>query len=322
MNVLPFVLVMLTMLSIITYSRLQSFMQRTLVLNEFECYMQHIEHYSFNQSQEKLFAEAEKKKEDKEEKQDKIKPTTQKEPTKDDTDKSKGDADKKPNKKTDADRFINLAFLYDKSQRENHKEWYDTAYTITKNLINQLYRNKYFFQEMEEKNPGFVDQLLKTIMDKAEEQSKLKIKTPKDLANLNLENEELQDTLAKMLRGSQNTVEVMVACQKVADDKLIEAMERQGFPSLASYTMATKTMKPIRMYLAPAPLLMAIYNDERDVDAIIKYRHKLYLEVKDNGKSNDEASAEFQRLFQNKIPNHYDPTFFDYTVTKTNPDRP
>jgi hypothetical protein len=279
--------------------------------------MQFIEHYSYNESQEKLFEKSKSKKN--EEQEGKVEDTKQKVEPKSDQ-KIDKDAFKNDNKKTEADRYINLVFLYDKTQRESHKEWYDTAYALTRNMIFQLYRNKYFFQEMEEKNPGFVDQLLRTISDKAEQQTQLKIKKPKDLANLNLENEELQDILAKMLRGSENTVEIIRECQKIHDERVVQALEQQGFPSLANYTMANKNLRPIRLYLAPAPLLMAIYEDERDVDAIMKYRTKLYKEVSvKDGKSNDQASAEFKRLFQNKIPAKYDPTFFDYTVTKTNP---
>jgi hypothetical protein len=295
MNILPIVFVMLAMMSIMTYARLQSFLNRSLIQNEFECYVQVIEQYDANQAQLEQYNDH--------------KGASQQKPTPD-PDQNNG--------KVQADRYLNFGLFVNKQERESKQQWAGTAYEITRQLILNLYEEKPFYSEILEQNPDFTDHLLRTLMDKADQQKEfVKISKPKDMANLVLDDPIMQETWAKMLKGTPHQQAALLACQKLTPMELEVYKQMQSYPSLADYIRVTKQVKPLRIYLTPEPILQAIFKDERIVQEIVQQRHQLYLDVHSKRKSNEDATNEFKRSFSGKIPRQYDPTFFDFSVTQT-----
>ncbi len=110
-------------------------------------------------------------------------------------------------------------------------------------LFERLYQGQAFYSE------NLAQDLLKKLRTLAttstdEKNKKQTIKTPEELAALNLNNPKLQDALYKVLKGCQ-----------------VEGSEG-GYPSLCDYLIVHNHPVKVNLYQAPYDLISALLNDE------------------------------------------------------------
>ena len=196
-------------------------------------------------------------------------------------------------------------------------------------LIATLYEEKTFFQDVGMKEQD-IEALMKLFFDKAKILAgNTPIKNKLDLANVIVENSMYEEVIYKILKGN-NPIK-----KKWGDTKL-ESPE--NYDSLLEYVNLQKRETLMSVYLAPRPLLLALFQDPAVVEEIIKEREVIYGKLnskKGDAKLNSVStqdtttpaapapaelySEEFQRMFAQKLPHDMDPTLIDFAVSKTKP---
>ncbi|NGX57616.1 MAG: hypothetical protein K940chlam3_00509 [Chlamydiae bacterium] len=279
MNVLPIVFSILMLLAIITYSQLQNFLVRGTIRREYVCYMQNRSRDSLNLLQEELY------------------------------DKNEVPGESRDNWiKINALSKVNLnVFLQDPTT--NEKSALLNAHNgIIRRLIENIYADRPFFQEFEEKRPDAVNELWQAVvraLKRLDEQGK-GIGKAKHLANIQLDDPELNLFFAQMLKQIQTPESILYDCEskKVKDvQKKVEY-----YPNLIDFVgVDGKTEKPYRVWLASKPLLQAIFQDESVVEAIMVERSELHKQLNNVPKDRrDQVRSElndtFEQQFRNKLP--------------------
>lgn len=308
MNVLMFVMTMLMLLALMTYSRLDAFRSSQVFQSIFKYYMEVDERGYFNLKADPMY-----------------------EGIKVNTKEGKGGG----GPKAEGSPRLGIALLVDQKQRESKpKEWTQTK-LLLKNLIETLYKDQPFYKEAIEKRPSLPDELINAITHAADALPKdKKITNASDLANLKLADPELDQILYKILQGAtykdingkrttENDEEVVEpeVDQSQADESLAnegtEYKSVKGYFSLLDYVTTNSTPK-IRVYLAPRAVLQSIFIKPEIVQSIIDERKQLYRQVIKGADPKELTTTFKDRYDRDKEPGVAEESL-NFTVTKTNP---
>lgn len=311
MNVLIFVMTMLMLLALMTYARLETYRNSQVFQILFENFMQKDERGYINMVAEKKY-----------------------ETTKGSTRES----GKGSTKKVAASPRVSLNLLFKKTEKEGAPQAVEHFKALLKNLMTTLYEEQPFYQQIYEKRPSFIDDivaaLIRTVENLPENQ---KLKKTTDLANLTLGDDQLDDTFYKMLHGApykevferveappEEKAEEVQSDEDPSDSSIIEkeAEEHQspkGYYSLLDF-ITLQPLDRVRVYLAPKEVLKAVYRNDAIVNDIIRKRGELYHQAQ---LTDSDGIKSLSESFKNEFQNRQDPTVgddvLDYTVTKTNP---
>jgi hypothetical protein len=281
MNVLPFVMTLLMILSIMTYARIESFQDLSGLKAQFEWYMQHFERKYSNEVNDRKY--------------DTQNPSKR---------KIGEDPDTKQKDEEKACSRIPFYLFLNKQQREARHDFFDQHYLLAKLLMMQLYGDTAFLKKASETQPDIIDGILKGLINAAEKLPKGQtITSSADLASINLGDDLLNNTFTLMLKG---TVEID------------EQDEKGTYPPLTKFVTVKNKLK-VRIFLAPHDILMAIYDNPALVKEIEETRISLYKQVKDESITKEEASKEFESQFSGKQREGIDSKILDFRVSKTNP---
>jgi len=331
MNILPFVITMIMLLALLTYARLETYRDSATLQAVFKHYMQKLEREGVNKREIAWYE------------------------LKHASSNKKGGApskDKNP-RSSSSSRLSFYALINTDDKAPAQKQSADTQ-ELAKKLIFTLYAHQPFFIEMEQHRPGFVDEILSRIsLASAALPQEQKIKKTQDLANLSLDDIQLNEVFYKMLKGTPKpdeqeqrpSEEIEDAQIKQTDEEAVEPKQHAepiapkpqiphtGYPSLLDY-ITIKNTSGVRVYLASKPLLSAMFG-ESTADAIITFRNELYQQVNNESITAQEATSQFQGRFGNSLntPSGTSgtsgpsgtpgasggPSNFDFTVSKTNP---
>jgi hypothetical protein len=291
MNILLFVMTFLMVLSLMSYARWQTYRSFSGFKAEFEHYMKETERGFYNARAKKWYEET---------------PATKKEGS----------------ENSHSSQAISRLTFYPILKREKD---YPLFVELAKRLMRLLYGSQRFFKEAEEKDPNILDEILSQLTQIYQNLPKDKqITQASDLANLDLNNPELNDIFCKMLRGTPRSLETtQLPSQETTEEETgSEAKEDgeeytsdTGYYSLLDY-ISMKNKPKIRVYLASRELLLAIYGDPAAVESIIQERNALYKQVADGGVKPPEATKIFQAALEGKSQFN---AILDFGVTKTNP---
>lgn len=176
---------------------------------------------------------------------------------------------------------------------------------ILRRLMSTLYGTQPFFIEAKEKNQRLEDDILNKLFEKAEE---LQVYKERNLANIELGDDQLQLVLYKMLKGS---------CDEGEAD-----INAGNYPSLFEFISINRGQsKPLSIYLAGEPLLHAVFQNPTVVNQILKERISIHKTLKKDKNANKIALAQqFKDLFKNSLPPDIEPTLIDFNVSKTDPE--
>jgi len=293
MNVIPIVFSILMLLAIITYAQLQTFVLRNVSRVEYVCHMANRSRDNINLLQDQLYQDH----------------------------KVPGEKSENGNR-VDAVSQVNLR-IFESEPTIQNQIFYDAHNEIVKRLIDILYANRPFYQDFEEKRPDVVNELWREVRQELQREKNQRqgIKKAKHLANLRLGDPELQEFLANMLKRVQTPESLIYDCQS----KGSESKKAVYYPNLIDYlAVQSSDMKPYRVWLAPRPLLLAIFQDPNVVDAIAVEREQLYGQLKQVPKERrdqvkNEMKFTFQRLFQNKLPSNIPEGIVNFDVSLSRP---
>lgn len=252
MQVLLFVITLLMLLSTISYSRLELFLQQSLLLREYTAYQHFAEGSEQNKKQLEIYK------------------------------KHKGEDSEEKKQNAESGKSLPIhSFL----QREKVGQDPNAIHELLKRLMQNLYGDKHFFLEIQEKRPSFLDELLVRMAEAAKEE---KITYKKDLSKLDLQDAELQEVYAKMLRGNKST----------------HNNDKREYDSLSEYVQTQSGRKKIQLLHASPPLLLAIYGDPSLVEEIIDRRKHI------------KSDKEFRDLFEGQESPDVPASLLDYSVPK------
>lgn len=290
MNVLLFVSALLILMSLITYGRIQEYVGTLMVQGVLKEGMSELERCTYNKKMELLYRSTAAHAED-----------PPKETAENGTIKIP-ESDK--NSESKAIAKINFRWM-----TEIQEQYPEIKTQIIKNLITQLYQKDVFYQEMLEKRPDVLNELLQQISYGVVKVGK--ISTPQDLIKLKFDDEELWEFFCVMLRITPSFKEEQ---KKLKEEKKPPSCT---FVSLLNYLTAVRSDK-IRVYLAPKPILMAIFENEEVVERLRKRRAEIFKEAKkQNAQQIVETGLKFQETFAGEAIKFL--PLLDFTVSKTDP---
>lgn len=308
MNVLIFVMTLLMLLALMTYSRLDIYRSSQVFQSIFKYYMENDERGYFNIKAQPIY----------------------------DSIKVKTKEGKPGGPKAEGSPRLGIQLLLDKAQRESKvNEWNQTR-VLLKNLLNSLYEKQPFYREAMDKRYTMVDDLIQAITEAVDELPKeKKLKTAADLANLKLADPELNMLLYKILQGgsyrninvpkepeAKSLLAERVESEIDQDDQALssEASEYksiEGYYSLLDFVTSTSAPK-IRVFLAPREVLEAVFPSPEIVDNILAERKQFYRQAV-NGGDTKELSETFRQAFERYKEQNVSDESLNFTVTKTNP---
>lgn len=317
MNILLYVMTMLMLLTLLTYTRIESYRSFAVVEKQFVIYMEEKERDFVNSKAEELY-----------------KKTSVKAPK---TSTPEPEPNKpKPEPTSPGTGRLSIYPLIHSNDREANPEAFSKTLELTKKLIVRLYQSQPFYQEIEEKRPHFVDDLLHELVNGVEKLPPEKAITKiTDLANFKFENDpELDLAFYEMLKeipkNAQKVKEKSVIGKRLYNESLeqeepyeepqaevLESQPKDREFSLMDY-LTLKANSKVRVYLASRVLLLAIYEDPIFVEQILEARNALYARIKNNPEEKKELSEKFAEQFKRGQALHYE-SLLDFSVTGTNP---
>lgn len=285
---------MLMIISILTYGRLENYRSFAYLQAAFKEYMEQTERQYTNQEAIKRYNDTHATKKEKQEHQS----------------------------QNQASSTLSFGLFVNKKQRDSNQDKLDTHVIIAKDLMSFLYGDQPFFRELQEKRLNFLDELFTALIQVSEEFEEKRVpKKAKEIATIDLNDQELNDVFTKMLKGTKkkrvkpkHTEDV----EFVPRDPLYRLKPPEGYYSLLDFITVQDKKFKIRVYLASGQLLMALFGSPDTVYQILDERYRLYSEVK-NGKPATEASEEFKNFFLDYRLPSVPEDMLDFGVSKTNP---
>ena len=306
MNVLIFVVTLLMLLALMTYTRLDSYLSSQVFQTIFSYYMENDEREYTNLQALSAY--------------DHI-----------NVNKVKKDEKSKPKQKAAGSPRVSIFLWFNKTQREEKpKEWAQTK-VLLKNLMSSLYGGQPFFQKSLENNPALLDQLISAVAQTVDALPKdQKPKTAKDLANLKLADPELDQVFYKILQGAHckpvATTESKAKEEHSLEESQGDSVEEngseeyrstKGYCSILDFITGAAHAK-VRVYLASREVLNAIFPDSQVVDDIIVERQQLYKQAL-SAEDSQPLAEQFKEHFSRFKDSAIDDDTLSYDVTKTNP---
>lgn len=310
MNVLLFTTAMILLLGALTYARIDMYRSLSILQGQFKQYMEVSERSSINKEAENWYETST-------------------------ASKSTGKTAPQKGKRQQALSRLSFLPFVNSEKKQAHSQEYPQLAELARRLFEVLYRDQKFYRENKLKIDS---ELLSRLMVAVEQlPPDQKITRATDLAILNLQDPILNDALYKMLQGTmqpdekqdpQKVFEEAPPCQLdetggEEDDEAVEPGKReevkssQGYYSLLDFITLQDAAK-VRVYLAPRPLLTAIFDDPAIVSDIIATRCNLYRKLVSKAMTAEEATQAFHTQFIQQSRG-FDDTILDFSVSKTNP---
>lgn len=295
MNVLIVVFTMLSLLTIMTYTRLQTFLDSAGIRIEYEKYMTETERSSIDSLEDR-----------------KYRTTTVKATA----------GGPKPGKAAEevADKEASLAKLNLMPLMKNEVTADETdlkrvtgplgsSALILERLMDILYGDQRFYKEALKDYPDLPQALIYNVVQGAKSKSPcdLKFTHVRDLANITLSDPKLREVWYKMLKGQEPSYR--------SDSKGKKVKTSSGYSPLTEYVALRKKSTAIRVWLARKALIEAIF---RDPETILSRRQELYGYVKDGMMTEKGANQEFA-AFKEGTDTDIDLSLLDFNVSKSRP---
>lgn len=183
------------------------------------------------------------------------------------------------------------------------------AFTLLKNLMQTLYGDQKFYKEAKELQPDFEDEFIKNIFEQARDEQKNKqwISKVGHLGAIPLDDKLQSYIRYKMFTGNKS--------------RLNEGSEDDpGYFPLVQFTSLKKRKTLISLWLAPRPILMALFQDPQVVQELMDFRREIYSEIrKNNSSGTKQAKQEELRLRFGSLIRDIETDYIDFQVTGTYP---
>ncbi len=181
------------------------------------------------------------------------------------------------------------------------------AFILLKNLISALGEGQDFFNEAKEELPELEEQFVMALFEAAKlaQQENQWMKKPKHLAKLELEDKYLVDFRCDIFNGTKS---------KYDED----STELAGYYSLDEFISMSKGDTIMSLWLAPKPLLMALFQNPVTVDELLALRKEMYREVKKNSSLASAKETDLRLRYALEIDDDLI-KYIDFKVTTSKP---
>lgn len=309
MNVLIFVISLLMMLALLTYGRLDMYRNFVITQLEFERYMVEDQRKAINKGAKQWYDW-----------------TTVS--TKNGKNASRAPSDTTPR--------LNITSLLDAEKRNQDPALATIQKELFKRLIYHLYGDQASFKTAIDKNPHLIDELLQAIElagDQLAKEDKI-FKSTDILEKLDLHNPTLQEFYYRLLKGyrlpdkkrnlnkEEGTIilteDLMLGSgEEIADESFEEYVSLDKKISLLNYVTLNPKKIKTRIYLAPQPVLFAIFGDSQTVDEVQQTRLNLYQQAMSQEDAKN-LTEEFKQKFKSRTKDVPE-KMLDFTVTSSDP---
>ena len=265
MNILVFTVTLLMLLAMMTYARIEMYTSFRVIQSQFEVYMAHSVENEANKQVKKLYVN---------------------------TAMSVSNNGDKPPQQSEGQSKIGIrCFLTQGSNANDVKE----KTILLRNLIDVLFKGVPFYNEMLEKRPSFVFEIIYQLKEAAIHVPQLSY--PSELATLELRDDELHRVFVKMLQGNA-----------------------EGQSSLLDYLTVEPQQKPkVRVYLASLNLLRAMMRTEQDVIDLKNLRESLFKQLTKGDIQLAEGVAELREETLKRLRGDFTESLLDFSISLTNP---
>lgn len=302
MYILYTVISFLIIISAITYARIEEFKDNYILHKMHRDYMQKSQYTIFNQIQQSIYENKSSKynpKNKEKEKKKELENQSQVYNSSADT-VAEGD-EKEKEKRENLNSALDIGIFF-KSNESDPK--YLQSLNLLKKLIIINYADFEFYKEMREKVDDFDNVFLQKIIDaiKNFDDKVKKSLLKRDLAEIKLPEQDLQYVWCRIIRGT----------------KSVNTPEESGYYPVGRFLTITggeKAYKPISVYLARPPLLLAIFEDPSLVQAIIECRNRIHKE----GIKRPEGKSTLENICKNRIPADISPELLSFEISGTDP---
>jgi hypothetical protein len=290
MNILFFVIFYLMLLSVMTFGRLESFLGFSAMQKGFLEAMQKKEPEYYSQAAVRLYQ------------------STVATKNGDDDDESEESEQNSASSKLSFNLFLS------KEQRESYQKVLPMQIQAAKKLMEYLYKNEPFYKKGEEKYGDLSQEIIQSLINWSNTNKPKKAwKNAKEIANVDLGDEELNQVFTKMLEGTVKKETI-----KTKDLNSYFLPDDGVFSLLDMITVQSDKLK-IRVYLASAQVLMALFDRPDVVNSILQERKRLFYAV-DSGKTTpQDAAKSFKEQFLGQQAPGITEEMLDFGVSKTYP---
>lgn len=182
------------------------------------------------------------------------------------------------------------------------------AYTLLKNLMIAMYGDQKFYKEAKDLRPEFEEEFIKNLFERSkdEQESKQWISEVSHLGSIELDDDLQSYIRYKMFTGNKSRY-------------VTGSQDDPGYYPLIEFTSLKKRKTLMSLWLAPKPLLMALFNDPEIVQDVIDTRREMYNEIRnDTNESAKQTKTQELRLRFGAYIQDLAP-YIDFQVTKTRP---
>ena len=299
MNLLVFVFSFLMLIAAISYQGLAHYKSNALVRSVWDSIIRVEEPCAFNKMAENEYKHIQGKRLSK-------------------TEKAKKEAEEEKGKGSSK---INFRYLTDPTYAALYPKETEQVELLLRNLIQLLYGDQAFFQDLYQVRPTVIQDLLHSLRAYSEELGDKKISSTATLSKITLKDENLEKLWYQLLKENPVSNKVLEKLFNLSKEEMFKLGEKACFKTHLLNYINNSNERQIRLYLAPRALLLALLNDPVLVSDVIQKRKELYKEVtrKDNPMTPQEAALELQN-FASKLPSlaQFD-AIITYTISKSDP---
>jgi hypothetical protein len=279
---------MLSLLTIMTYTKLQSFLDHAGVRIEYERFMQKNERESINKLEERKYINS------------KLKKDTENKDAKEEKERAEA--------KLSLRSILRAPPEDEKPEAKALRETRNGQITpLLARLMRELYGKLPFYKDVEKTHPNLAEDIISEMIETiSKSPCKLKFSNVNDLGNIPLKTPKLREVFYKMLKGEEASWTYDEHGEKVLVGKC--------YPPLTNFVSVSDATK-IRVWLAQPALIRAIF---RYPDEILSRRAELYRYVKDDTYTK-EGATEDMLIFKSGTATDVDLNLLDFTASKTRP---
>jgi hypothetical protein len=199
-----------------------------------------------------------------------------------------------------------------------------SCFALFKSLLQVLYEGEVFFDNLKKDIPDLEERFISTCIDIARrrKEDEKPLSSASQLLILDLSGEpQLEEARFGMMRG-----------EKRRGKKTPPARDLDHYMLQEFITINKSQQHIMSIWLAPHPLLLAAFGDEAVVEEIMRTRHEMYKELRNdrrNNQANDQKTtlsslkqADLQNRYKDLLVSGISAEYIDFGVSLTNPKRP
>lgn len=211
-----------------------------------------------------------------------------------------------------------LAIFSNSTFTKTNAQYVPIYRSLLHNTTQIVYAKQEFFQNALQEQPNFIESLWNEIsleLGKKEENQK-PIQNVTELANIKLQDPELQKVWVEMLPKKFEPGSIGASCKGEGQPKEL--------PTILDFLQTDNSYLNLRIQLLPRELLLALFQDETTVEHIIHERYELYKQVKNANKDDRptvkaQATKQFTDHFKGALPPDFPPDKANFQITGTRP---